>query len=45
VRKDMKFIYVDELSQVLREALGTRMITPVLTQNGKRNGRLPAAAH
>jgi len=44
-RKDMKFTYVDELSQVLREALGARMIAPVLTQNGKRNGRLPAAAH
>jgi ATP-dependent Lon protease len=44
VRKGMKFVYVDELSHVLREALGSRMIAPVLSQNGKRNGRLPAAA-
>jgi ATP-dependent Lon protease len=44
VRKSMKFVYVDELSQVLRETLGSRMITPVLSANGKRNGRLPAAA-
>jgi len=44
VRKNMKFVYVDELSQVLREALGARVIAPVVSQNGKRNGKLPAAA-
>ncbi|MBV8668488.1 MAG: endopeptidase La, partial [Candidatus Eremiobacteraeota bacterium] len=43
-RKAMKFVYVDELSQVLRESLGSRLITPVPSENGKRNGRLPAAA-
>jgi ATP-dependent Lon protease len=44
IRKSMKFVYADELSQVLNEALGSPMITPVLTTNGRRNGRLPAAA-
>ncbi len=44
VRKSMKFVFVDELSQVLRETLGSRIITPVMVTNGKRNGRLPAAA-
>jgi len=44
VRKGVKFVYVDELSQVLREALGARIIAPVASANGKRNGRLPAAA-
>jgi ATP-dependent Lon protease len=44
VRKSMKFIFVDELSQVLRETLGSRIITPVMVTNGKRNGKLPAAA-
>ncbi len=44
VRKSMKFVFVEELSQVLRETLGARMISPVMSTNGKRNGRLPAAA-
>ncbi|MDQ2817761.1 MAG: endopeptidase La [Candidatus Eremiobacteraeota bacterium] len=45
VRKTMKAVYVDELSQALKEALGTPMIAPVVTTNGRRNGReLPAAA-
>jgi ATP-dependent Lon protease len=44
VRKSMKFVYVTELSQVFREALGTQIISPVMSANGKRNGRLPAAA-
>ncbi len=44
VRKSMKFVFVEELSQVLRETLGSRMISPVMSTNGKRNGRLPAAA-
>jgi ATP-dependent Lon protease len=44
VRKSMKFVFVDELSAVLRETLGARIITPVMVANGKRNGRLPAAA-
>ena len=46
-RKSMRFTYVDDLSEVLNEALGAPMITPVLTAkatNGRRNGRLPAAA-
>jgi len=45
VRKSMKFVFVEELSQVLNQALGRPMIRPVLTANGRRNGqKLPAAA-
>ncbi|MBC5823885.1 MAG: endopeptidase La [Candidatus Eremiobacteraeota bacterium] len=45
VRRTMKAVYVEELSQALKEALGTAMITPVVTANGRRNGRpLPTAA-
>jgi ATP-dependent Lon protease len=45
VRKTLKFAYVDDLSQVLSEALGAPIIKAVETTNGRRNGRqLPAAA-
>ncbi len=45
VRKLVRFVYVDELSQVFAEALHSAVITPVATANGRRNGRaLPAAA-
>jgi len=45
VRKSMKFIFVDELSQVLKETLGRMVITPVVTANGRRQvAKLPAAA-
>jgi ATP-dependent Lon protease len=45
VKKSMKFFYVDDLSEVLAVALGTRVIKPVESLNGRRNGRqLPAAA-
>jgi ATP-dependent Lon protease len=43
-RKTMKFLYVDELSEVLAEALGKRMISPVATTNGRSARHLPAAA-
>jgi ATP-dependent Lon protease len=43
-RKTMKFVYVDELSEVLAEALGKRMISPVATSNGRSARQLPAAA-
>ncbi len=45
VRKTMKFVYVDDLSEVLAVALGAPMIKPVEAINGRRNGRqVPAAA-
>ena len=46
VRKSMKFVYTDELSQVLSAAIGQRIISPAISPDGRRNGRrpLPAAA-
>jgi len=45
VRKSMKFIFVEELSQVLKDTLGRPIITPVVTANGRRQvQKLPAAA-
>jgi ATP-dependent Lon protease len=45
VRKAMKFTYADELSQVLKAALGEKLISPAVVVNGRRNGnKLPAAA-
>jgi ATP-dependent Lon protease len=45
VRKSMKFVFVDDLSQVLAVALGAPVIKAVAAHNGRRNGRhLPAAA-
>jgi len=45
VRKSMKFAYVDDLSEVLSVALGARVIKPVESMNGRRNGKqVPAAA-
>jgi ATP-dependent Lon protease len=45
VRRSMKVVYVEELSQALKETMGAPMIMPVPTANGRRNGRqLPAAA-
>ncbi|HLJ84740.1 MAG TPA: endopeptidase La [Candidatus Eremiobacteraceae bacterium] len=45
VRKVMKFTYADELSQVLKAALGEKLISPAVVVNGRRNGnKLPAAA-
>ena len=45
VRKSMKFVYVDELSEVFNAALGARIIRPVESMNGRRNLRqVPAAA-
>jgi ATP-dependent Lon protease len=45
VRKTMKFVFVDDLSDVLAVALGARLIHRVERVNGRRNGRsVPAAA-
>jgi len=45
VRKSMKFVYVDDLSQVLGVALGARIIKAVESLDGRRNGKqVPAAA-
>ena len=44
VRKAMKFVFVDELSEVLREGLGTALITPVATRDGRNGRQYPAAA-
>ncbi len=45
VRKAMRFTYADELSQVLKAALGEKLISPAVVVNGRRNGnKLPAAA-
>jgi ATP-dependent Lon protease len=45
VRKSIKFVYVEELSEVLAIALGAPVIKRVATINGRRNGRqMPAAA-
>ena len=43
-RRALKFVFVDELSQVLANALGSKMITPVATTNGRSARQLPAAA-
>jgi ATP-dependent Lon protease len=45
IRKSMKFVYAEELSQVLKQALGVSVISPAVITNGRRNGeKLPAAA-
>ncbi|HKW45189.1 MAG TPA: endopeptidase La, partial [Candidatus Eremiobacteraceae bacterium] len=45
MRKSMKFVYAEELSQVLKQALGVSVISPAVIANGRRNGeKLPAAA-
>jgi ATP-dependent Lon protease len=45
IRKSMKFVYAEELSQVLKQALGVSIISPAVITNGRRNGeKLPAAA-
>jgi len=45
VAKSLKFVYVDDLSDVLAVALGKPMIKPVESLNGRRNGKqVPAAA-
>jgi ATP-dependent Lon protease len=45
VRKTMRFVYVDDLSEVLAVALGKPIIKPVESYNGRRNGKqVPAAA-
>jgi ATP-dependent Lon protease len=45
IRKSMKFVYAEELSQVLKQALGVSVISPAAITNGRRNGeKLPAAA-
>ena len=43
-RKALKFVFADELSQVLEDALGAKLITPVATTNGRSARQLPAAA-
>ncbi len=43
-KRALKFVYAEELSQVLDEALGSPMITPVATGNGRNGRQLPAAA-
>ncbi|HZV79019.1 MAG TPA: endopeptidase La [Candidatus Binatus sp.] len=43
-KKALKFVFADELSQVLNEALGSPMISRVATVNGRTSRQLPAAA-
>jgi ATP-dependent Lon protease len=43
-RKALKFVFADELSEVLKEAIGVPLITPVATTNGRSARQLPAAA-
>jgi len=43
-KRALKFVFADELSQVLKEALGSPMITRVATTNGRNGKQLPAAA-
>jgi ATP-dependent Lon protease len=45
VRKSIKFVYVEDLSEVLRVALGRPFVKNIEATNGRRNGRhVPAAA-
>jgi len=45
VAKSLKFVYVEDLSDVLAVALGKPIIKAVESHNGRRNGKqLPAAA-